>query len=68
MCWRNFVSVTTNAGSHGAWATSHQPRLASSSLRSELLHEYTQFSVQKLRRKNKSYSKKNLRDSPEFVM
>jgi hypothetical protein len=51
MRWRNFVSATTNAGSSSAWITSHQPRRASSSLHSEPLHEYTQFSVQKFRRK-----------------
>ncbi len=31
-------------------ATSRPPKLASSSLRSELLHEYTQFAVQQIRR------------------
>jgi hypothetical protein len=29
-----------------AWATSRPPRLASNSLHSEPLHEYTQFTVQ----------------------
>jgi transposase InsO family protein len=45
--WRNFVSATTNAGSSSAWATSRPPRRASSSLHSEPLHEYTQFTVQR---------------------
>jgi putative transposase len=38
--WRNFVNATTSVGSSSAWATSRQPRLASSSLHSEPLHEY----------------------------
>src|SRR2546427_834423 len=32
MGWRNFASATISAGSSSAWATSRQPRLASSFL------------------------------------
>ena len=39
-----------NAGSSNAWATSRPPRLATSSLLSEPPHEYTQSSVQEIRR------------------
>jgi hypothetical protein len=39
-----------SAGSSSAWATSRQPRRASTSLPSEPQHEYTQFRVQKMRR------------------
>src|SRR5713226_4457257 len=48
MAWRNFASATISAGSSSAWGTSRPPRLASSFLHLEPLHEYTQFSVQQI--------------------
>jgi len=43
---RNLVSGTPNVGSSSTMVTSPRSRLGSSSLRNELLHESTQFSVQ----------------------
>src|SRR5437016_4125192 len=60
MGWRNFASATISAGSSSAWATSRQPRLASNFLHLEPLHEYTQFSVQEIRRQTPPRARRQL--------